>query len=147
MPADEGGERGVRLEDHLRGPRPGLGDVSRQGQAGSADVHGPHRRGPDERSFDEVGDPLDVVELEPQRVVEVDVGLVGAPDPQRESARVRPVRQQYARQLLTRPQSDALTAHRNLPRWVADVVPDPADGEVRCTRQHVRAEAASHAGR
>ena len=70
----------VRLQHHLGGARtPGL-DVARQGEPAAADVDDPDalgRRPGEDRLVQHLRDPLDVLELQPQRVGRIHPGLLG----------------------------------------------------------------------
>ena len=73
VPTDERGELDVRLEHYLSRGRAGRGQVPRQGHARATHVDYAFsltRRG---HAIDDVGQPLHVIELEPQWIVEVDV--------------------------------------------------------------------------
>src|SRR5215203_6746313 len=92
--SDEGGQFGVRLEHQLSRVSPPRRDVAGQRHRGAAHVHDPERPSRCGRAVDDVSHPLQIVELQPERVVQVDVGLVGAPDAQGVSPKVRPIAHQ-----------------------------------------------------
>jgi hypothetical protein len=73
VPAHKSGEFDVRLEHDLGRGRSGRRQVPRQSHTRAAHVDYPYPPPPLGQAIDDVGQPLHVVEFQPQWIVEVDV--------------------------------------------------------------------------
>jgi hypothetical protein len=94
MPTDESRELDVRLEHYLRRARARCGHIPRQSHPSTPDMDHPQPLPWIGDAVKHIDQPLHIVELQPQRIIKIDIGLIGSAHPEREGPLVRQIRYQ-----------------------------------------------------